>query len=31
VLNEKLRDDPRVDLAVLSVGEGLTLLRKRPT
>ena len=29
-LNVALRDDPRVDLAMLSVGEGLTLLRKRP-
>jgi len=27
--NEALRGDQRVDLAVLSVGEGLTLLRKR--
>jgi caffeoyl-CoA O-methyltransferase len=28
-LNEALRVDQRVDLAMLSVGEGLTLLRKR--
>ncbi len=28
-LNEQLRDDARVDLAMLTVGEGLTLLRKR--
>jgi predicted O-methyltransferase YrrM len=27
--NEKVRDDERVDLAMLTVGEGLTLLRKR--
>jgi predicted O-methyltransferase YrrM len=27
--NEKIRDDQRVDLAMLTVGEGLTLLRKR--
>jgi caffeoyl-CoA O-methyltransferase len=31
VFNEALRDDERVDLAMLSVGEGLTLLRKRQT
>jgi len=30
-LNEALKGDQRVDLAMLSVGEGLTLLRKRPT
>jgi caffeoyl-CoA O-methyltransferase len=29
-LNAALREDSRVDLAMLSVGEGLTLLRKRP-
>src|SRR5690606_6018170 len=27
--NDFVRDDERVDLAMLSVGEGLTLLRKR--
>lgn len=27
--NEAVRDDERVDLAMLSIGEGLTLLRKR--
>ncbi len=29
-LNEALKRDQRVDLAMLSIGEGLTLLRKRP-
>ena len=28
--NEKLRSDERVDVAMLTVGEGLTLVRKRP-
>ena len=27
--NDRLRADERVDLAMLTVGEGLTLLRKR--
>ena len=27
--NEKIRTDERVDAAMLTVGEGLTLLRKR--
>ena len=29
-LNESLRGDERVDVAMLTIGEGLTLLRKRP-
>ena len=29
-LNESLRADERVDVAMLTIGEGLTLLRKRP-
>jgi predicted O-methyltransferase YrrM len=29
-LNEALRGDERVDVAMLTIGEGLTLLRKRP-
>jgi predicted O-methyltransferase YrrM len=28
-LNESLRGDERVDVAMLTIGEGLTLLRKR--
>lgn len=28
-LNEKIRDDPRVDAVLLSVGDGIQLLRKR--
>jgi hypothetical protein len=27
--NEKIRSDERVDVAMLTIGEGLTLLRKR--
>lgn len=29
-LNEKLRIDPRVDIAMLPIGDGLTLARKKP-
>ena len=29
-LNDKLRDDPRVDIAMLPIGDGLTLARKKP-
>ena len=29
-LNLKIRDDARVDAAVLSIGDGLTLARKKP-
>ena len=29
-LNEKIRDDERVDLSMISIGDGLTLARKRP-
>ena len=28
-LNVKIRDDPRVDAVVLSVGDGLTLARRK--
>jgi caffeoyl-CoA O-methyltransferase len=29
-LNEKIRDDDRVDLTMIPIGDGLTLVRKRP-
>ena len=29
-LNEKIRDDERVDLSMISIDDGLTLARKRP-
>ena len=29
-LNEKIHDDPRVDLTMIPIGDGLTLARKRP-
>lgn len=29
-LNEELHDDPRFDLSMVPIGDGLTLLRKRP-
>ncbi len=29
-LNEELHDDPRFDLSLVPIGDGLTLLRKRP-
>jgi len=29
-LNEQLHDDPRFDLSMVPIGDGLTLLRKRP-
>jgi len=29
-LNEKIRDDKRVDLSMIPIGDGLTLARKRP-